>query len=84
MLGRVALVDIEFTQADVVVLRRTVEKKISLITAVGALLSVYLGFSVLSVCEMVIWLSAWLLGLAWESIRVLGPNCLRWCNRSKN
>ena len=63
MLERVALVDLELTQADVLVLQRSVEKKISLVTAAGGLLSVYSGFSVLSACEMVFWLFTWLIGL---------------------
>ena len=56
LLDRVAFVDIEFTSEDVVkVSKRLRWKNIDVITLGGGLLSLYAGFSGLSLAEIVFW-----------------------------
>ena len=56
-LEKVALVDISFTEADAIVLTRRPRQKIPLITAIGGLLSLFAGFSFLSLTEIALWLA---------------------------
>ena len=55
-LDRVAVVDISFTHADAIVLKQSLESKTSIWTNTGGLLSLYVGFSFLSLGEIVFWL----------------------------
>ena len=55
MLEKVALVTIEMTRADAILLEKTIESSISEFTTIGGLLGLYAGFSFLSLAELVFW-----------------------------
>ena len=63
-LARVAIVDIQMTSADAIVLSPHVQSKTSIWTNTGGLLSLYVGFSFLSLAEIVFWIVQTLLLLA--------------------
>lgn len=54
-LGSVAIVRVEMALVDVLVYEKSSEQDISTITATGGLLSLYVGFSFLSLAELVFW-----------------------------
>lgn len=56
-LEKVAIVDVAFTEADAIVLTQRLRQKIPLITAIGGLLSLFAGFSFLSLSELLLWLA---------------------------
>ena len=54
-LKRVAIIHVEMTRADAILLRKTVRGSISAFTMTGGLLSLYAGFSFLSLSEVIFW-----------------------------
>ena len=54
-LERVAIVNVEMTGSDVIHLEKTVQGSISGFTTIGGLLSLYAGFSFLSLAEVSFW-----------------------------
>ena len=63
---RTSFVEIQFTSADAMVLKRTVGSRTSAWTFVGGLLSLCVGFSFLSLGEVLFWL----IRLAMEMFRL--------------
>ena len=55
IMGRAAVVNIEFTRADATGFRISIPKGISVLTGTGGLFSLYAGFSFLSLGELLFW-----------------------------
>ena len=55
ILKKVAIVDISMTQADVVVIETSIVNSINYLIDIGGVLSLYAGFSFLSLAEVFFW-----------------------------
>ena len=56
MLEKAALVSVEMTRADAILLEKSIESSISQFTTIGGLLGLYAGFSFLSLAELGFWI----------------------------
>ena len=63
VLKNVAVVDVRFTSADAIVLEKSLVDNISFWTNTGGLLSLYVGFSSLSLAEVTFWALRWVLSI---------------------
>ena len=72
VLKNVAIVEISFTSADAIVLERSLVDTISFWTNTGGLLSLYVGFSSLSLAEITFWVLRWVLTVIGVTGRHLG------------
>ena len=65
-LARVAIVNIVMTNADAIVIKKEIRGSISTITFTGGLLSLYAGFSFLSLTELIFWAARSILKMIWS------------------
>ena len=63
LLTKVAIVDIALVRTDAILIEKTIKDPGSLLTFVGGLLSLYAGFSFLSLAELVFWVFSGLVRL---------------------
>ena len=56
IMRRSAIVHIQFTQADALVFEKVLVENLALVTATGGLLSIYAGFSFLTLGEFIFWI----------------------------
>ena len=83
LLEKVAIVDISLVQSDAILIEKTIKDSGDLLTFVGGLLSLYAGFSFLSVAELVFWMCTGLIGLVTSGIKY-GYNLAANLNKNTN
>ena len=63
LLTKVAIIDIALVRTDAILIEKTIKDPGSLLTFVGGLLSLYAGFSFLSLAELAFWIFSGLVRL---------------------
>ena len=69
LLAKVAIVDISLINSDAILIEKTIRDSGDLLTFIGGLLSLYAGFSFLSLAELVFWIFSGFVGLGISGIK---------------